>query len=101
MNRAAFYHSPQWRKLSRTFLLSRNYICQRCGAPAEIAHHKQHLTAANVNNPEISLNPDNLEALCLACHNAEHFSTGGATAAGLAFDGDGNLIQESEDYSHD
>ena len=101
MNRAAFYHSPQWRKLSRTFLLSRNYICQRCGAPAEIAHHKQHLTAANVSNPEISLNPDNLEALCLACHNAEHFSAGGATAAGLAFDGDGNLIQESEEYSHD
>lgn len=101
MNRAAFYHSPQWRKLSRTFLLSRNYICQRCGAPAEIAHHKQHLTAANVNNPEISLNPDNLEALCLACHNAEHFSAGGATAAGLAFDGDGNLIQESEENSHD
>ena len=65
MSRAAFYHSPQWRKLSRAFLLSRNYICQRCGAPAEIAHHKQHLTAANVSNPEISLNPDNLEALCL------------------------------------
>ena len=101
MNRAAFYHSPQWRKLSRTFLLSRNYICQRCGAPAEIAHHKQHLTAANVSNPEISLNPNNLEALCLACHNAEHFSAGGATAAGLAFDGDGNLIQESEENSHD
>lgn len=101
MSRAAFYHSPQWRRLSRAFLLSRNYICQRCGAPAEIAHHKQHLTAANVNNPEISLNPDNLEALCLACHNAEHFSAGGATAAGLAFDGDGNLIQEREKYSHD
>lgn len=101
MSRAAFYHSPQWRRLSREFLLSRNYICQRCGAPAEIAHHKQHLTAANVNNPEISLNPDNLEALCLACHNAEHFSAGGATAAGLAFDGDGNLIQESEENSHD
>ena len=101
MSRAAFYHSPQWRKLSRAFLLSRNYICQRCGAPAEIAHHKQHLTAANVNNPEISLNPNTLEALCLASHNAEHFSAGGATAAGLAFDGDGNLIQESEENSHD
>ena len=101
MNRAAFYHSPQWRKLSRAFLLSRNYICQRCGAPAVIAHHKQHLTAANVSNPEISLNPNNLEALCLACHHAEHFSAGGATAAGLAFDGDGNLIQESEENSHD
>ena len=101
MSRAAFYHSPQWRKLSRAFLLSRNYICQRCGAPAEIAHRKQHLTAANVSNPEIGLNPDNLEALCLACHNAEHFSAGGATAAGLAFDGDGNLIQESEENSHD
>ena len=64
MSKAAFYRSAAWRRLSRAFLLSRNYICERCGQPAEIAHHRRYLTPQNVNNPDISLNPDNLEALC-------------------------------------
>jgi hypothetical protein len=45
--------------------------CQRitsvnaAAQPAEIAHHKIYLTAENVTDPDIALNPDNLEALCL------------------------------------
>lgn len=94
MTQAEFYHSTAWKRLSRAFLLSRNYICERCGKPAEIAHHRHYLTAENVLNPDISLNPDNLEALCLDCHNKEHFGTGGATVAGLAFDQCGDLIEK-------
>ena len=94
MTQKAFYNSRKWRQLSRAFLLSKNYICERCGTPAEIAHHRKYLTAANVNDPTISLNPENLEALCLACHNTEHFADGGTVAPGLAFDGDGNLIKK-------
>lgn len=93
MDKIAFYHSKAWKSLSRAFLLSCNYICERCGKPAEISHHKIYLTAANIDNPEISLNPANLEALCKACHNAEHFGKGGATAAGIAFDSKGEIIQ--------
>ncbi len=94
MSRAAFYRSAAWRRLSRAFLLSKHYICERCGQPAEIAHHRIWLNAQNIQNPDISLNPNNLEALCLACHNAEHFSTGGATAQGLNFDENGDLLPE-------
>lgn len=94
MTQAQFYRSRAWRKLSKTFLLSKNYICERCGQPAEIAHHRRYLTARNVLNTDISLNPENLEALCQNCHNAEHFGHGGATAAGLEFDGNGNLIMK-------
>ena len=86
MSKVVFYRSAAWRRLSRAFLLSRNYICERCGQPAEIAHHRQYLTPRNMNNPDISLNPDNLEALCMACHNTEHFGTGGVVAQGLTFD---------------
>lgn len=93
MTKQEFYHSKAWKHLSRAFLLSKNYICERCGKPAEIAHHKTHLTAANILDPEISLNPANLEALCVECHNTEHFGQGGATAAGLAFDENGNLVK--------
>lgn len=92
MTQREFYHSAAWRRLSRAFLLSKNYICERCGAPAEIAHHKRYLTPANVNDPDIALNPANLESLCLNCHNAEHFSAGGVTAEGLTFDDRGELI---------
>ena len=94
MTQTEFYHSTAWKRLSRAFLLSKNYICERCGQPAEIAHHRRYLTAENVLNPDISLNPDNLEALCRDCHNAEHFGSGGATAQGLTFNQYGDLIQK-------
>ena len=94
MNNAAFYRSAAWRRLSRAFLLSRNYICERCGQPAEIAHHRRYLTPRNVNDADVALNPENLEALCMACHNAEHFGTGGAVAQGLTFDENGDLSPE-------
>jgi len=89
---AGFYNSGAWRKLSKAFLCSKNYICERCGGPAEIAHHKTRLNAANVDDYDISMNPGRLEALCVRCHNSEHFGAGGATAAGLAFDEYGDLI---------
>lgn len=89
-----FYHSKAWRRLSRAFLCSKNYICERCGQPADIAHHRQYITAQNINNPAVTLNADNLEALCLHCHNTEHFGYGGATSKGLEFDEYGNLRKE-------
>ena len=99
MTQSEFYHSTAWKRLSRAFLLSQNYICERCGKPAEIAHHRRYLTAENLLNPDVSLNLDNLEALCLDCHNTEHFGRGGATAAGLTFDVNGNIVQKgTSDY---
>ena len=62
-------------------------------------YHRRYLTAENLFDPTISLNPDNLEALCRDCHNAEHFGRGGATAAGLTFDANGNIVQKgTNDY---
>ena len=94
MNKAAFYRSAAWRRLSRAFLLSKNYICERCGHPAEIAHHRRYLTPRNVNDASVALNPDNLEALCISCHNIEHFGAGGAVVQGLTFDENGDLSPE-------
>ncbi len=91
MNKALFYQSKAWRSLSKAFLHSKFYICERCGGIAEIAHHKTHLTAANIKDPTISLNAEMLESLCLACHNSEHFSSGGAIAEGLCFTDSGEI----------
>ena len=69
-----FYCSKKWRRVSAAYLSSKSYICERCGAPAVVCHHKKWLNDVNVHDPKISLDFDNLEALCQECHNAEHGS---------------------------
>ena len=71
-----------------------NYICVRCGDIATICHHKTYITPENINDPNVTLNWNNLEALCQTCHNLEHHS-GGIVAEGLTFDSKGNLIQKN------
>ena len=67
-----FYTSKAWLKVSRLYMSSKAYVCERCGRPAEICHHKIYLRPDNIDDPEISLNPDNLECLCRECHIKEH-----------------------------
>lgn len=67
-----FYNSKKWRKVSQAYLASQNYLCERCGNPAVICHHKIWLNGTNVHDPNIAYNWDNLEALCIDCHNKEH-----------------------------
>ena len=94
----SFYKSAKWQKCRYAFLCSKNWTCERCGRIATIAHHKQYITPANINNPNITLSWDNLEALCQTCHNEEHTSKG-ACAKGLTFDKDGNLTKAPPHYS--
>ena len=72
-----FYKSKAWQKCSEDYKKSVGYLCERCKAkgllaPAEIVHHKIHITPHNIKNPEIVLSFDNLEALCRKCHGEEH-----------------------------
>ena len=68
----AFYNSKEWQKCRDYVLRRDNYLCIRCGNPAEEVHHKKHLTPKNITDANISLNPDNLICLCRDCHFAEH-----------------------------
>lgn len=69
-----FYKSKQWRRCRESFLESKSWRCNRCyDNPASIAHHRIYLTPQNINDPNISLSWNNLEALCQNCHNEEHF----------------------------
>lgn len=88
----SFYKSTEWEKCRDAFMESKNYICERCGGLAKICHHKTYITPQNINDPNITLSWDNLEALCQDCHTREHLS-GEICAKGLAFDSNGNLIQ--------
>lgn len=87
-----FYNSKKWRRVSAAYMSSKLYICERCGKPAQICHHKKWLDAQNVNDPTVALNPDNLEALCIECHNAEH----GLRHDITVFDKDGNVTEVKE-----
>lgn len=65
-------------------------MCEQCGDGGVIVHHKILLTPQNINDPSVSLNWDNLELLCLLCHNKTHGA--GSTSDDTSFDKDGNLI---------
>ena len=73
---AAFYVSGPWIACARAYKAA-HPLCERCMARHEIsyseeAHHKIKLTPKNINNPDVTLNWDNIEALCGKCHKAEH-----------------------------
>lgn len=53
-------------------ITSAGSLCEKCDAIGTEVHHKIRLTPENVNDPEISLNQDNLMLLCNECHNKEH-----------------------------
>lgn len=73
----AFYDSPAWRSCRKGYLNSVNHLCERCLdkgliVPAEMVHHKTELTPENINNPDITLSFENLQAVCRDCHASIH-----------------------------
>lgn len=89
-----FYKSKAWRDCREAFFISKHGLCERCGRPGKIVHHKEILTPENINNPDITLNWDNLELLCQDCHNKEHHSTD-VTAEGFCFNEHGELVEDN------
>jgi len=77
-----FYKSKEWTNLLEQLKLERvnangEVICEHCGLPIIkkydcIGHHKIELTDANVNDYNISLNPDNIMLIHFKCHNKIH-----------------------------
>lgn len=77
-----FYKSKEWTNLLEVLKLERvndngDLICEHCGLPLIkkydiIGHHKIELTEANVNDYDISLNPNNIMLIHFKCHNKIH-----------------------------
>lgn len=93
-----FYKSKAWRDCRDAFFIYKHGICERCGGHGEIVHHKEYLTPTNINDPNITLNWDNLELLCQDCHNKEH-SKELPISEGLMFDEEGNLYKVDNNMS--
>lgn len=97
---SAFYKSQAWKRASAAYMASQHYICERCGQPARICHHKTWLNGRNVDDPAIALDASNLEALCIECHNKEHFKglQQRDSYNGITFDENGNPVKATEAF---
>lgn len=107
MSRKDFYNSTLWRKTSKMFVLSKSCICEKCGKPIYcrgindylpkekrrryIVHHKIALDEVNYKDENISLNWDNLQLLCIDCHNS--LNADAVLRDDVMFDENGNLIK--------
>jgi len=69
-----FYKSAEWQRLRTWYIRSVFGLCEKCGNPGKILHHKVFLTPYNITDPSVSLNPDNLIYLCKDCHELTHHS---------------------------
>ena len=79
----SFYRSKEWEAFRAGIIAQRvdpstgSTLCSHCGKPIVrrgdiILHHIEELTPENVLLPEKSLSPENVEIVCLDCHNREH-----------------------------
>ena len=72
-----FYKSKQWQRV-RDYVMKRDqWLCQDClkkgkYVPAEEVHHIVPLKPENITDPSITLDENNLVALCRECHKARH-----------------------------
>ena len=89
-----FYSSKRWKRARQIRIAYANGLCEKCGAIGTEVHHIIHLTPENINDPNITINQDNLILLCNECHNKEHNRFEGKRD--LEFDGDGNVISKKK-----
>ncbi len=88
-----FYNSKAWKDCRKEVLRRDLYTCAYCYGRAEEVHHLVPLTLGNINDTDITLNPDNLIALCHDCHTKITKGSTGDVQDGYAFDDDGQIIQ--------
>ena len=106
--RKDFYNSKVWKTVRKNVWLKQSLLCNKCGKPVYvdgisawlpkekrrigIVHHKIYLDNLNINNPNITINEDNLIGVCKECHEQEHHQTI-VTREDLMFDENGDLIK--------
>ena len=94
----AFYSSKAWLRCRDGYIASVQGLCQECLSknivtPGYIVHHKIELTPTNITDPYVTLNWDNLNYVCMNCHNKIHIGSSEVTADGLEFNEYGELVQ--------
>ena len=75
-----FYKTTAWTSVRRSYIKSVGGLCEECYRKGIIrhgdtVHHRVPITPENINDPEVTLNPDNLILLCRECHALAHKKT--------------------------
>jgi hypothetical protein len=67
--RNALYKTAEYQCFLHEVRIRASYMCVRgCGKKGRHVHHKIRV----YDDPDLSLDPDNGEFLCIACHRKEH-----------------------------
>lgn len=93
-----FYKTAAWKNCRAAYISKRQSIdgglCERCRQKLGAnVHHKKYITEENMNDAAVTLNHDNLELLCIDCHNDEH---GRSATTRCRFDENGQPYPLSE-----
>lgn len=76
----AFYCSRAYLSLAQACKVASGGVCARCGEVFDLGelrpHHIVELNLDNIDDVNITLNPQNIEVLCEQCHNAAHHRFG-------------------------
>lgn len=72
-----FYRTKVWKRCKEAYLTKVNYLCEQCMkegliTPAEAVHHIKPITKESMNDPNITLNHNNLMAVCRKHHDMFH-----------------------------
>lgn len=73
----AFYTGSAWEYCRESYKKQAGGLCEVCRAkglivPGEIVHHVIHITPKNINDPNVTMNPENLQLVCRECHAEIH-----------------------------
>ncbi|ALC52853.1 hypothetical protein ACN91_15070 [Bacillus cereus] len=90
-----FYKSTAWEKCRKSYIAKTlDGICEHCKeATGYIVDHIVEITPETIDNPDITLNHENLQYLCLPCHNTKTFSKSVLIREDVMFDENGDLIR--------
>ena len=93
-----FYKSTNWQTCREAYARSVKYLCEDCLGnglivPGEIVHHVTEITPENIDDPEITMNFNNLRMVCRDCHAKHHGAKQGQRYTILS---DGTVIPKRE-----
>lgn len=101
----ALYKSRDWENVRKVVIDRAHGLCEECMehgrlTPGSIVHHKIPLTPDNINDRNVTLNPDACMYVCKECHEEIHAALGVGSLAGhgryeprVGFDEMGNVVQ--------
>ncbi len=90
-----FYHRVEWLRLRNQVREDAGMRCAKCRQLVKgkgIVDHIIEITPDNYMDESVTLSADNLEYLCLECHNAKTFGDGVAMAYDTSTRKDVNLF---------